>query len=124
MEPRDIEVDLFVYGLMPKGASRWRGEETEVDRMFRVKGRKLRFSTTALLPWFFSLTIISTGLSLNSPVARAQATASSQENEWVNTTSNCLVGAPGQPFLSVEWSGACVDGFAEGPGTQTWRQAI
>ena len=49
------------------------------------------------------------------------AAASAQSPErWVNDQQDCKHANVGKPGSSVSWTGGCVDGLAEGEGTQQW----
>jgi len=54
--------------------------------------------------------------SLIAPLARAQVSS-----DWVADSLGCKVANPHpQPIESISWTGACKDGYAEGPGKVLW----
>jgi len=52
---------------------------------------------------------------LSGAAARAQA-----PERWVSDEQGCKHANAGKPGASVSWTGGCVDGLAEGTGTQRW----
>jgi hypothetical protein len=63
-----------------------------------------------------SAVIVAVVLLLAAPAAFA--------GSWVKSKGGCLVwSANPQPNETVDWKGACADGKAQGPGTQTWYVA-
>src|SRR3954462_8225955 len=54
--------------------------------------------------------------SLIAPLAQAQLSS-----DWVADSHGCKVANPHpQPIESISWTGACKDGYAEGPGKVLW----
>lgn len=60
------------------------------------------------------------GLFIAIVVMMVTALSAAEEPGWVSTTSDCQVYVAKSANSNISWSGKCVDGFAEGPGTLIW----
>lgn len=94
------------------------GSEAEEYIMVSNLRQTTDFGLAANMALLLSLLVI---LSTPLSTVRAQDALQEAEQDWALTSDNCRVGAPDREFVFIDWSGACVSGFAEGAGTLTWQ---